>query len=866
MAVDLDRFYPAFADWAMGHGGPAAAAEYYLSTGLITDTDAQSLIARFEERVNTVMRGGPVIKPRHEDSWYPGALDTDPCWGAFREALIAKGRESQIPTLNEASDVIVRLTPNPSGEPRSARGLVVGYIQSGKTTNFTAVAAKLADRNYRMIIVLAGIHNSLRRQTQERLIKDLTSSMPERWFKITGVDGDFDLMRLRSSRNGSTSQDAVAFLAAQSQISLLVVKKNATVLRKLHRWLDKPSARPALQNAQVLVIDDEADQASVETATINPLIRGILRLFPRGTYIGYTATPFANVFIDPKDSDDLYPRDFIYPLPPPENYFGPEMLFGRDVPDLDKDDEEGLDMIRIIPDDDEFLLRPRGKDELAEFYPTMTAELGVAIAWFFLATAARRHRGDTGNSSMLIHTSFQTSVHERYQPMVARELEKLRSSLTLNDPELIAELRSIWEDETSRVSAEQFGLRRSAFVEIETYLLDVIDDCRIIIDNSKSDTRLQYDEDESYTVIAIGGNTLSRGITLEGLVSSVFLRPTNTYDTLLQMGRWFGFRIGYEDLPRIWMTDGLRRAFRHLALVEHEMRQDMAVYELQGITPMEAAVRIRTHPALRITAKMGAAEPSRISYAGARLQTRFYRRKDEAWLRRNWAAGEELVAAALRHSPLEDLPNGGFLLRNVKVTDVRSFLESYDIVPDQADMSVDQLLRYIEHQNSEDDPQLLRWNVAVIGGDGESIDFAGRPVSASIRAPYKDGGEIADIKTLMSKADLVVDVKGLSRTKARSMDEAELKERRIEDLDLRGKGLLVLYPLDRVGKPQSEKSARVREAMDATSNPLGLALVFPKTSHTDSERDAVQTTHVAVDLNMCPEEVDTDSDMYGTEG
>ncbi|EME65472.1 hypothetical protein G352_10812 [Rhodococcus ruber BKS 20-38] len=865
MAVDLEKFYDAFALWAMGHGGPSTAADYYLSVGVIDEDDAEWLIKRFEERVQKVMSGGPVIKPKHEESWYPGALETDQCWGAFRERLIENGREDQIPALNEASDTIVRLTPDPSGEPRSARGLVVGHIQSGKTTNFTAVAAKLADRNYRMVIVLAGIHNSLRQQTQDRLIKDLTVKIPGRWHPITDVDGDFDLTRLGHEKQGPAKHDAVGYLTSHDKTSLLVVKKNAIVLRKLHQWLSKPTAKPALQTAQVLVIDDEADQASVETNTINPLIRKILRLFPRGTYIGYTATPFANVFIDPADSDDLYPRDFIYPLPQPGEYFGPEMLFGRDVPDLDEDDEQGLDMIRIIPDEDEFLLRPRGKADLDDFYPVVTEELRAAIYWFIMATATRWCRGDKGDSSMLIHTSFQTSVHEKFEPVIQAELKNLSESLTVNDPALLDSLRKQWTDETSRVDAARFALTSLTFDEIAPSLLAVVGDCRIIIDNSKSEERLQYREDESNTIIAIGGNTLSRGITLEGLVSSIFLRPTNTYDTLLQMGRWFGFRVGYEDLPRIWMTDDLRRAFRHLALVEHEMRQDMAVYELQGITPMDAAVRIRTHPALRVTAKMGAARPARISYSGARLQTRFYRRWDREWLENNWQASERLIGAAMRHNQSEPLSNGGVLFRNVKVNDVRTFLEDYDIVPDQADMSADQLLQYIEHQNSEDDPKLVRWNVAIIGGKGEEVELSGITVSSSVRAPYKDGGELADIKTLMSKVDLVVDVEDLLSAKAREMSEAELKQIRIEEPGLRDKGLLVLYPLDREGKPHSDRSAEVREKMEAVLNPIGLAVVFPKTSYSDSERDAVQMTHVAVDLAEYPEEVDTDAEVYGTE-
>lgn len=865
MAVDLEKFYDVFANWAMGHGGVESAREQFLSMGIVDEAEVDELTKRYEERVQKVMSGGPVIRPRHEESWYQGALDSDLCWGAYRRRLEDKGRGGQIDALNESSDTIVRLTPDPGGDARSARGLVVGHIQSGKTTNFTAVAAKLADRNYRMVIVLAGIHNSLRKQTQERLIQDLAADIPGRWFTITGVDGDFNLTTLGRTSQGPVQHDAVSYLTSSDKTSLLVVKKNAAVLRKLYKWLDRPTARAALETAQVLVIDDEADQASVETRTINPLIRNILRLFPRGTYIGYTATPFANVFIDPADSDDLYPRDFIYPLPPPERYFGPEMLFGRDVPDIDEDDEQGLDMIRRIPDDTEFLLRPQGKADLDEFYPTVTEELRAAIRWFFLATAARWCRGDKGDSSMLIHTSFQTSVHQKYEPVIEAEVQRLRGELAADDPQVIEDLAAQWIDEITRVPPEMFGLEPLGFEDIRPFLLDVIDDCRIVIDNSKSDVRLEYLDGVPNTIIAIGGNTLSRGITLEGLVSSVFLRPTNTYDTLLQMGRWFGFRVGYEDLPRIWMTDDLRRAFRHLALVEHEMRQDMAVYELQGVTPMEAAVRIRTHPALRVTAKMGAASPARISYSGARLQTRFYRRWDEAWLKHNWQAGERLVADVMRHSAPDPLPNGGagVLFRNVNVNSIRTFLEGYDIVPDQADMSTSQMLKYIEQQNAEDDPKLLRWNVAIVGGKGETVQLAGLEVPSSIRAPYKDGGELADIKTLMSKVDLVIDVEGLQSAEARNISEQELKHRRIEAPELRDKGLLVLYPLDREGKPQSDTSRANRESMMAVSQPLGLAVVFPKTSDSDSERDSVQMTHVAVDLAEYPEEIDTAEEIYG---
>lgn len=195
-----------------------------MSLGIIDDPVAEELLKAFQKNVEHVQEGGPVIKPRHEKSWYPGALDTDPCWSGFRRKLAEKGRSGQIPQLNDASDTIVSLTPDPSGDPRSGRGLVVGFIQSGKTTNFTAVAAKLADRGYKMIIVLAGIHNALRAQTQERLIQDLTENDPTRWHKITDVDGDFDLINASASvgskRTTGTKHDAAPYLTASGKITV----------------------------------------------------------------------------------------------------------------------------------------------------------------------------------------------------------------------------------------------------------------------------------------------------------------------------------------------------------------------------------------------------------------------------------------------------------------------------------------------------------------------------------------------------------------------------------------------------------------------------------------------------------------------
>lgn len=881
--IDIKTFFDAFADWAMGHGGPEKAAEFFLMTGAIDEEDAQALRRLYEQDVDQVQEGNRVIKPRDEQRWYTGALDTDPCWSGFKKKLVAKGRSEQIPQLNEASNTIVRLTPDPGGDPQTGRGLVVGYIQSGKTTNFTAVAAKLADRGYKMIIVLAGIHNALRAQTQERLIEDLTEDDPTRWHKITDVDSDFDLVKMSDS-NGrksatGTKHDAAPYLTASGKTTLLVVKKNATVLQKLHAWLSKPHAKKALIDAKVLVIDDEADQASVATRTINPLIRNILGLFPRGTYIGYTATPFANVFIDPSDKEDLYPRDFIYALPQPEGYFGPEKLFGRDIADLDEEDVDGYDMIRIIPDEDEPKLRPIGKKKTKGFTPVMTESIQDAFSWFVLATAARWVRGDRGDSSMLIHTSYKTEVHESYQEPLEGLREDMEKAIQQQDNRTINRLRKQWENETSKVPPSEWGRNSEEFSEVIKMIPAVLANIRIIIDNSKSNERLNYQKDQSNTILAIGGNTLSRGITLEGLVSSVFIRPTNTYDTLLQMGRWFGFRHGYEDLPRIWTTTELRDSFRHLSLVEHEMRQDIESYELQKITPMEAAVKIRTHPLLRITAKMGAARPQRYSCSGARLQTKFFYRNDTDILQTNWDASEHLIHSASAKNNGQPLPNGGTLFTGVGVADIMEFLAHYQVHPNQADMETGVLRSYIQERNIQADPELTRWNVAVIGGSGPEINIAGNRVRGNIRAPYKPSPELenipprdrgsrdtAYIKTLMSKQDLVIDIDYISVKEAKNMTEAQLKVRRIQDPATAKRGLLVIYPIDPKSAPDSERSASVRESMDADGTPIGLALVFPKASYSQGERDSVEATHLAVDLYDDEENIDDeiDNNLYGS--
>lgn len=299
------------------------------------------------------------------ESWYAGPRAADPNWSSFLEILRADGWDRDaIDDLDESSTKVVAHLPNPHGvDDFESRGLVLGYVQSGKTTNFTAVIAKAADAGYRIFIVLSGIHKALRQQTENRLTEQLSSPRSDLWYTLTTDHGFQD----------NASVDALA--QAGVQRSLGVVLKNPYWLRRLKRWFE--GARPEhIARCPVLIIDDEADQASISTAradrqptTINRLIRQTLATLPKSAYVGYTATPFANVLIDPNEPQDLYPRDFIVDLPRADSYIGPEAIFGREPLEFDAEEltDDGHDFIRTIPADEIDDLRPKGSSTRHEF-------------------------------------------------------------------------------------------------------------------------------------------------------------------------------------------------------------------------------------------------------------------------------------------------------------------------------------------------------------------------------------------------------------------------------------------------------------------------------------------------------------------
>jgi Z1 domain len=790
-------------------------------------------------------------------SWYPGPREDDRHWPRLRGLIERDGwDEAALRSLDRASTKVVAHLANPHEDQFARKGLVLGYVQSGKTTNYTAAIAKAADAGYAFFIVLSGIHNALRQQTQDRLDQQLFDESRPDWHRLT-ADHDF---------RPPPSVDAL--LTPSDKKVLAVVKKNGARLRALKDWLQ--SAHPdTLAACPVLIIDDEADQASINTAkgdssptTINGLIRQILALLPKASYVGYTATPFANVLIDPSSPDDLYPRDFIIDLPRPQDYVGPEILFGREPLEFDDSGEqptEGHDMIREVPADEVGLLKPKSAAERESFEPEVAESLAAAVRYFLLSTAARRARGQ-GNrhATMLVHTSQYTLVHRLLRTAIQGYVVALAERFAAAG-DLLDSLRVEWEAECERVPAAEFGQDPVPWSSVVAELPSVFTALRVIEDNSLSEDRLHYSQPDR-VVIAVGGNTLSRGLTLEGLSVSYFIRSASAYDTLLQMGRWFGYRRGYADLTRIWMTDEMRGWFRHLATVEQEIRYDIERYEAEHKTPEQLAVRLRNHPQLAVTAaaKMQNSIRAQVSYSGRRLQTILFEHRDAAWLNHNLEAGRDMISAVRAEREAHPSRPGTTLFPAVDTSHVLEFLASYRFHPNSRDLNADAIQAYIRRRMEEG--ELEQFSVAIRALPGEnptlgSVDFGletSIPCINRARLAHVDR-QYADIKALMSRSDRVLDLV-LSPAEVKAMEALELEHAR--DLPPLGKGdgsgLLVLYPISKNSFPQR---GRQRLSLEAVEHVLGVGIVFPT-----SEAEASSVEYVTADLSSEEREEPSEED------
>lgn len=787
--------------------------------------EAKSLVALQFEQIEILHRYS-VIKKRPQ--WYFGPKPSDLHWPAVRAYLVnGKGwNEEDVEGINEASNEVVSLLESPKQQQFSCRGLVLGYVQSGKTANMTATIAKALDSGYNTVIVLAGLTNTLRYQTQLRFFDDLVSRNPLNWQVLTANDLDRDF---RAPPQGG-------FLSHTDKAQLAVIKKNVSPLGQLKLAIER--TMPAvLSKLRVLVIDDECDQASVnaarselETTVINERIREILSLLPAVTYVGYTATPFANVLIDPyrqegQQLDDLYPRDFITALPLPTSYFGTERLFGK--PPIDPanvlPEEEGLDMIREISPEEIALLQPRSMRERDDFQPSMTENLRKSILYFLACCAARHSRGHSNkHMTMLVHTSAYVTAHERVSALIEGWVDVHRKGLIDRSSAVGQQIEQVWTEEEARLPSSITNATPVSIEQIFKIMPTVLEKLEFPIENGGSNDRIDY-TDTPKTYIVVGGSILARGLTLEGLMVSFFLRTADQYDTLLQMGRWFGFRPGYEDLPRIWMPESLKLRFRELASIEQEIRNDIKQYRICELTPMEIAVRIRSIPGMAITAatKMRAARRCAVSYWGTHRQTFRFEHQNIVLLRKNWGAAAELVsrADALQLRDERAAVNNKRIWRDVPKSSIQRFLETYEVHATHADLSRQILLPFI----AGNDPRLAAWNVVIIEpGKGqqseESLGSAGK-ITVVNRSKLNGTGD-ADIKALMSKQDILSDCLDVAPSDGGWDELKDLRRNTVGEVPL-----LLLYVIDKLSKPSREGTER--RPLNADHDVLAYGIVFP---------------------------------------
>jgi hypothetical protein len=767
----------------------------------VDDALAERLALAFEERHGVTMTVGSTLQEDNYEPWLNDARKTiDPYyWSRYKKLLSERSFSGQVlATLDEVTERTLGLLENPNKPGQwDRRGMVVGHVQSGKTANYVGLICKAADAGYKLIVVIAGIHNSLRNQTQLRIDEGfvgrdsarLLSVRDDSAQKFIGV-GRFDKSRRPITFTNSlkdfskaTASGVGVPLKNLNEPVIFVIKKNSSTLKNLLEWLTEHNSKTGSTSidAPMLLIDDEADNASInvrkgkdEVSRINGQLRKLLKIFDRSCYVGYTATPFANIFIDPESADemrgaDLFPRDFIVSLDPPSNYFGATKVFIEN-PNL---------VIRHIDDNEELLPLKHPKEWPISKLPS---SLEQAVRVFFLSRAIRLVRGHTSkHSSMLVNASRFTEVQRQLRNEIHALVEGIRTSVrvngarptleALNDPE-IAALHSVWRDEFASSTEVSWS-------EVQENLLESISPVVVVEVNSRSSGTLNYSDNEKtgLSVIAVGGYSLSRGLTLEGLVVSYFLRNSMMYDTLMQMGRWFGYRPGYEDLCRVWMPEEAEGWYAHVAESIEELRDEFRRMEAANATPEQFGLKVRSHPdTLIVTArnKMGSGEKLVVSIGLANkfVETAILRRDSQS-LDANRAAiirlAERLRAAGHLPSNIEST-RSGYLLRMVPATPILDFLSEFQNHPGSMLTETAPVRRYIEQRA---DGELATWDVLFASlKEREANGLTDTSLGVTINCQRRSPGVQSDPKTLR--------ITNKQRVSSRGIERAGLSEEQIE--------------------------------------------------------------------------------------
>ena len=819
--------------------------------------------------------------------------DSASSWQLYRKKLLNDGfKPETVDQIEKAAIGVLRNLSKDTTESGPVKGVVVGNVQSGKTANMAAVMAMAADWGWNMFVILSGTIENLRIQTQKRLFNDLNQPGNLYWRCLEHLSKNVEIsQRLQNIHLDSRERYFTVCIKQQNRLSNLI------------QWAQEDPAKQ--KQLKILVIDDEADQASVNTGNtqksdqerkkINRLICNLVEgrdeegnernvKYQAMNYVGYTATPYAN-FLNESSEESLYPKDFIMTLPVSKEYFGPQQIFGYEGED-DSTYFEGINIVRDIPKEELDMIKEVHRGSMYDLPDTLVD----AISWFMCGVSCMRLWGYRKPISMLVHTSQKTDHHQMLSDAISNWFE------TNTEEDIIARAKKVWDKESSEFTLDKLYEQYPSydrpkdklndypdFSEIEEQIRIMLNDgvahiqlgdrgdleynkgIHLCIDNCKQNgidengmyVRLAYPDKNQMPELApafivVGGATLSRGLTLEGLISTYFLRTVGQADTLMQMGRWFGYRKGYEIIPRLWLTEKTRKQFAFLAELDQELRDEIQYMDINGRIPAEYGPRVKNSPKvsfIRITArnKMQNAIASEMDYSGASNQTYLFD-DDPDLLSENIDVTEEFIGTLgeeWEKSGKEKYNKDAAVWKNVEFSKVRNYIEKFKF---QSRLKVfndtTPLLNWIESITNKG--KLGDWNVVVAGiskdtngtwklPNGRVINKVKRTRKVS-KTEMDDG--VIDIGALRAPCDLLSDI-DLSKIE----DDSVRQE--VEDyinsgntrqaMAFRDKsGLettpqLLIYRVDKDSKASKNPSDRVKTRVDlnASEDLVGICLYIP---------------------------------------
>lgn len=828
-----------------------------------------------EERSIAVQKAGGMatLTSRDENTKVTVPGDDKSAWQLYRKKLESKDFKSQDIENIEAS--CIRILKNLSrgtekGDP--IKGLVLGNVQSGKTANMAGLMAMAADWGWNLVIILSGTIENLRKQTQSRLYSDLYNSGNLIWTSLEHLS--------KNSPLGQRASD-LRLEDKSNQRFMTVCLKNKTRLEKLIEWLH--ADKNQMKRMRILIIDDEADQAGINTSdvyqssersTINKLLVNLVygktkdgkddgAAFGAMNYVMYTATPYANC-LNECGEGTLYPQDFIHCLGVPNEYIGPEQIFG--MADAERDP---LNIVRWIPEDEVSVIKEVHDGDSAP--DKMPASLRKSVLWFICAVAALRFKGYRKPVSMLVHTSQKQAPHYAVSQLI-------KKWILTNKNNIVSLCREVYMMEQDFFNKEDFRKAYYEYGKPDTFIWDYPDfddivpyieeltsgvrnimldtegtfnyskEIHLCIDNCYFNgvnedgeyVRLAYPEeklDYAPAFIIVGGNTLSRGLTLEGLVSTYFLRTVGQADTLMQMGRWFGYRPHYELFPRIWLTMKTIEKFEFLTELDKDLRDQIKQMSISDKKPLEFNLALKTSPSLiAITAKnrMQASEVCEMDFTGTDTQLTVYSR-DKGVLEDNIKVADDFISS-LGQGRLSVASDNAVVWDGIDFGIIKSkFFDYYKVAETSRTFNEIALLEEWVNKCTASG-SLKNWSVIAVGkkpsGDIEknwriSDKFVLGKINRTVRTSTED---TINIGVLSSKQDYIADIdpeKLSSATRAKCKDNRELnKEYRNvrQEAGVADVPLFIIYRIDKDSKAAPRSS---RQDLNSPADLIGITMVIP---------------------------------------